>query len=122
MRVTVIPRVISALGTDPKGLERVLEELEIGTFAESTNNSIDKIGQNTKKSPGDLRRLAVTQTQMKDHQLTPVWKNLHNNYKKMRICCLVELTILAEHKVKIIGSKKKALARELKKKTVECEG
>ena len=29
-----------------------------------------EIGQNTKKSPGDLRRLAVTQTSVKDHQLT----------------------------------------------------
>ena len=27
-------------------------------------------GHNTEKSPGDLRRLAVTQTQVKDHQLT----------------------------------------------------
>ena len=27
-------------------------------------------GQNTEKSPGDLRRLAVTQTTVKDHQLT----------------------------------------------------
>ena len=26
-------------------------------------------GQNTEKSPGDLRRLAVSQTQVKDHQL-----------------------------------------------------
>ena len=28
--------------------------------------------QNTEKSPGDLRRLAVTQTPVKDHQLTPM--------------------------------------------------
>ena len=28
------------------------------------------IGQNTETSPGDLRRLAVTQTQEKNHQLT----------------------------------------------------
>ena len=26
-------------------------------------------GQNTEKSPGDLRRLAVTQSPVKDHQL-----------------------------------------------------
>ena len=38
------------------------------------NTSIVEIGQNTKKSPGDLRRLAVTQTPVKDHQLTLVWK------------------------------------------------
>ena len=33
------------------------------------NNSTVKISQNTEKSPGDLRRLAVTQTPVKDHQL-----------------------------------------------------
>ena len=34
------------------------------------NYSIFKIGQNNKKSPRDLRRLAVTQTQGENHQLT----------------------------------------------------
>ena len=33
------------------------------------NNYIVENGQNTEKSPGDLRRLAVTQTPVKDHQL-----------------------------------------------------
>ena len=33
-------------------------------------------GQNTEKSPGDLRRLAVIQTQVKDHQLMLMWKTL----------------------------------------------
>ena len=32
------------------------------------------IGQNTEKTPGDLRRLAITQTPVKDHQLTLVCK------------------------------------------------
>ena len=32
--------------------------------------SIIENGQNTDKSPGDLRRLAVTQTPVKNHQLT----------------------------------------------------
>ena len=35
---------------------------------------IIEIGQNTEKSPGDLRLLTVTQTSVKDHQLTLVWK------------------------------------------------
>ena len=34
------------------------------------NDSIIKIGQKTEKSPCDLRRLAVTQTPMKNHQLS----------------------------------------------------
>ena len=33
------------------------------------NYSIVEIGKNTKKSPGDLKRLIVTQTPVKDHQL-----------------------------------------------------
>ena len=33
------------------------------------NYSIDEIGQNTKKSPGDWRRLAVTQTPVENNQL-----------------------------------------------------
>ena len=35
-------------------------------------NSVEN-GQNTEMSLGDLRRLAVTQTPMKNHQLTLVW-------------------------------------------------
>ena len=35
---------------------------------------IIKIGQNTEKSPGDLRRPAIIQTPVKDHQLVLVWK------------------------------------------------
>ena len=38
--------------------------------------SIIQIGQNTKKSPGDLRRVAVTQPPMKNHQLMLVRKTL----------------------------------------------
>ena len=34
------------------------------------NYYIIENGQNTEKNPGDLRRLAVTQTPVKDHQLT----------------------------------------------------
>ena len=33
------------------------------------NYYIIEIGQNTEKSPGDLRELAVTQNPVKDHQL-----------------------------------------------------
>ena len=40
------------------------------TNVEHPNYSIIGIGQNTKKSPGNLRRLAVTQNPMEKHQLT----------------------------------------------------
>ena len=41
--------------------------------------SIVKINQNTEKSPGDLRRLAVTRTSLKDHQLTLTGKTNKEN-------------------------------------------
>ena len=46
------------------------------------NNSIIEIGQNTDKSPGDLRRLAVAQTPVK------TLKKLYNNNTnaQTRIC------------------------------------
>ena len=65
----VISIVIGALGTVCKGLVNELEELEI---RDHPNYSIVKIGQYNKKSPGHLRRLAVTPTFVKDHQLTLV--------------------------------------------------
>ena len=40
------------------------------------NDSIAKNGQNPETSPGDLRRLAVIQTPVKNHQLTLMWKTL----------------------------------------------
>ena len=35
-----------------------------------------RIGQNTEKSPGDLKRFADTQISLKNYQLTLVWKTL----------------------------------------------
>ena len=40
------------------------------TSGDHPNYSIIKIGRYTEKSPGDFRTLAVTQTSVKDHQLT----------------------------------------------------
>ena len=40
------------------------------TSGDHINYCIIENGQNIEKSPGDLRRLAVTQTPVKDHQLT----------------------------------------------------
>ena len=72
MKATVIPINISALvshqrigtGTGRLGNKR--------TSGDHPNYRIVEIGQNTKKSPGDLRRLAVTQTPVESHQLTLV--------------------------------------------------
>ena len=40
------------------------------TSGDPPNYYLIKIDQNTERSPGDLRRLAVTQTPVKDYQLT----------------------------------------------------
>ena len=52
-----------------------------------SNYSIGKIVQNTEKSSGDLRRLAVTQTPVKDYQLMLMWKTCkkYNNKEKKKI-------------------------------------
>ena len=39
---------------------------------EHLDYSIIRIGQNTEENPGDLRKLAVTQTQVRNHSLTQV--------------------------------------------------
>ena len=65
MKVTVTPIVIDALGTVTKDWYR-----EWRTSGDYPYYYIIEIDQNTEKSPGDLRRLVVTQTLVKDHQLT----------------------------------------------------
>ena len=70
MKVTVIPIVIGSLGTVVKGLVRGLNDLEMKKSGDHSNFYIIEIGENAKKSLCDLRRLAVTQTSVKDHQLT----------------------------------------------------
>ena len=68
IKVTGIPIVICALRIISKGLVRGMEEVEIRGRTE-TIQTTDKIGHNTEKSLRDLKRLVVTQTPLKDHQL-----------------------------------------------------
>ena len=70
MKVTIISIVIGAFGTVNKGLLKGLEDLEIRGRVE-TIQTIALL--NTEKSPGDLRTLAVTHTQVENHQLTLKW-------------------------------------------------
>ena len=53
-------------GTVIKGLLKGLKDLEVGGRVRHPNNSILKLARLPDKSPGDLRRLAVTQSPMKD--------------------------------------------------------
>ena len=76
MKVTVIPNVIGALGTIPKGLVKGTGRVRNRWMNRDHRNYCTfEIGQNTEESPRDLRRLTVTQTPMKVHQLILVGKN-----------------------------------------------
>ena len=66
----VILIVIGALGTIPKGLVHGLENLKIRGQVETI--SVIKIDQNTEKFLEDFKKLAVTQTSVRNHQLTLV--------------------------------------------------
>ena len=108
------------------------------------NYSIIKTSRNTEKSPGDLRRLALTQTPVGNPRLTMEEKNsqkskiwdfdIHtdhlilarrpdliiiNNKKKKRIRKIVDFAVPADHRIKLKESENKDkyldLARELKK-------
>ena len=82
-KITVIPVVVRVLGTVSKSLEKKLKELEIcGKIETHPDYNIVKIGWNTEMSPGDPRKLAITQTPVKILQLKLVWttrKDYNNN-------------------------------------------
>ena len=62
MEVTII---VGVLGTVTKGFDKRLKRKIV---------TIVKIGYNTEKRPGDMKRFTVTQTPVKDHLLTLVRK------------------------------------------------
>ena len=70
MKVTLILIVIGVLGTG----ERTKGLGNNRTGGDCLNYSIVVISQKTEKTPGDLKRLAITQTPVKNHQLTLTWK------------------------------------------------
>ena len=77
MKVTIIPTVIVAFVQVTKKIIKGTGGLEgRRTSGDHPNYNIIENGQNTEKSLGDLRRLAVTQAPVKDHQLKLMWKIL----------------------------------------------
>ena len=76
MIVTGIPIVIGALVSHQRFGTRTGGLGNKRTSGDYPKYSIVDIGQNTEKSSEDLKRLAVTQTPMKDHQLTLEWETL----------------------------------------------
>ena len=73
MKVTIILIMFGAFSTVTKGTRGLGSWRTCGYH---TNNSIVENKQNTEKSPGDLRRLALTQSPVKEHQLTMMGKTL----------------------------------------------
>ena len=70
-KVTIVPTVIDALGTMTKGLLKGLDDLKVGGRVETIQTTaLAENGQNPEKSLGDLRRHTVSQTPVKNHQLT----------------------------------------------------
>ena len=86
MKGTIVPIVIGAFGTITKGLLKGLEDLEVGGQVETIQTTaLLSTDRTTEKSPGDLRRLAVTQTPVKKPSANTDMKNSkgvnnNNNY------------------------------------------
>ena len=72
---TIVPIVIGVIGTVTKRLFKGFGGWR--TSGDHPNFSTIKNSQNTEKSPGDLRRLAVTQAPVKDHQPKLMCKTLN---------------------------------------------
>ena len=95
MKVAIVPIVIGTFGTVTKGLLKGLEDSgSWRTSGDHPNDSIIEDGQNTEKSPGDLRWLAVTQTPVKNHQRSLMWK-APNVY----IIIIIKMIIISEWKL-----------------------
>ena len=68
----------------PKDLEKAGRFGNRRTTLDYRDYSIAEISQNTEKNTGNLKRLAVTQTSVKEHQLSMVCKTRNKliNYRK----------------------------------------
>ena len=67
---SLLENVIGAFGTVTKGLLKGLKDSEVGGRMEILQTTRTLRTARIEKIPGGLRRLAVTQTPVKAHQLT----------------------------------------------------
>ena len=80
MKVTIIPIVIGAFGTVTEGLLKDLEDLEVGDRVENIQTTaLLKTARILRRVLETWAKLVVTQTPVKDHQLTLMWKTLMCN-------------------------------------------
>ena len=76
MKMTIVLNVIGAFVTVTKGLLKGLKDLEGGWRVETIQ--MTALLRTARLLRRVLRRLAVTQTPVKNHQLTLMWKTLKN--------------------------------------------
>ena len=76
MKASIIPIVIGAFDSYWSVIKGPGGFGSWRTRGDHPNDSIIEGSQNTEKSTGDLRRMAVTQTPVKNHQLMLMWKTL----------------------------------------------
>ena len=77
MKMTIMPIVIGAFSTANRGLLKGLEDFRNKRMiGDNPNYYVNGNHQNTEKSLGDLRKLAVTHTPVKAHQLKLMRKTL----------------------------------------------
>ena len=74
MKVSVVPIVAGALGMTPKGLERIMEELEIWGRIETIDHNIVKILEYWFESYGHEETCCRLDSS-KSHQLTLYWRS-----------------------------------------------
>ena len=72
MKVTIVPIVIGAFGTITKGLLKGLEDLEVGGRVETIQTTVLLKTARILRIILETKRLAVTQSPVRDHQLTLV--------------------------------------------------
>ena len=77
MKVTIVPIVIGAFGTITQGLLKGLEDLEVGRRVETIQmTALLRTARILRRVLKTMRRIAVTQTPVKNHQLILMWKTL----------------------------------------------
>ena len=76
MKVTIIRIVISAFGTVTKELLKEREDLKVGGRVKTIQTTALSRTARILSCPGDFRRLAVTQSPVKYHQLKLMRKTL----------------------------------------------
>ena len=80
------------------------------------DHGIIKINQNSETSPGDMRRLAVTQTPVRNYQLSLVGKTLEKNTHKL----LWDFNIHTDHQISARGPDLIIINKKKKKNLQNC--